>query len=71
MAVKQKADWRAVSIPGSKEAYVAVVDGKEVGTIARYDRKSAWTVYRGIGQHAKLVGTSYAKEGAKFLLLAP
>lgn len=67
--VKAKAEWREASIPGQCEAYVALVGGREIGTIARVSKRAAWTVYRGIGGDARLVGTSYAKEGAKWLLL--
>lgn len=66
---KTKADWQAIKLPGNKEAYVAMVQGKEAGTIARYDRRSAWTVCAGIGERSRLIGTCYSKEGAKFMLL--
>lgn len=66
---KCRAEWREVSIPGHRESFVAVVQGREIGTIARVTKSSAWSVCAGIGAGSKLVGTCYSKEGAKFMLL--
>jgi hypothetical protein len=67
--VKTKALWREIVIPGMRDAFVAIVDGQEVGSICRPTRTAAWQVYRGSGLLAEHRGNSYNKEGAKWLLL--
>ncbi len=42
----------------TNEMHVVIVDGKEVGTIARYNSRSAWSAMRGIGAAAVTVGTT-------------
>ncbi len=69
MATRCKAEWREITIPGNRQAFVAVVQGKEIGTIARYNSKSAWTVHAGIGERSVRIGSCYHKEGARFMLL--
>lgn len=66
---KPKAEWRSIDIPGQREAFVAIVQGREIGTIARQSGKSAWTVQAGIGAASRLITTCFNKEEAKFRLL--
>tara|TARA_R110000868_G_scaffold254616_1_gene511193 strand:- start:11 stop:223 length:213 start_codon:yes stop_codon:yes gene_type:complete len=63
-----KTNIKSIKISGQSEAYVVSVGAEEIGTIARCSKKGAWSVCKGIGASAKLIGTCYAKEGAKFLL---
>lgn len=65
-----KITWNEIKITAHKLAFVAVFNGREIGTIAKLDRVSAWTVMAGIGDKAKLVGTSYDKAAAKKMLAA-
>lgn len=63
-----KTNLKAITISGQREAFVVCVGEREIGTIARASKKAAWSSFVGIGAAAKFVGTSYAKEGAKFLI---
>jgi len=66
---KPKAEWREIDIPGQRESFVAIFQGREIGTICKVARNAAWTICAGIGMDANQIGTCYSKEGAKFMLL--
>ena len=53
-----------IQIPGSKDAFVVRFGIREVGTIARYNGKSAWTACVGVGAVARHLGTFVFKADA-------
>lgn len=44
MNTKPKADWKEIDLRGHRAAYVAIVNGREVGTIAKVKMNSAWSI---------------------------
>ena len=46
-----------IQIPGSKEAFLVLFKGKEIGIVSRYNRTSAWVAQAGVGEVATVVGT--------------
>lgn len=57
-----------IKLPGHFTAFVVWKDGKEVGTIAKIEKDSAWNVTKGIGFAGKHVGNNYNKKEALALL---
>lgn len=62
--------WSKIKIANQQQAFVAVMNGREIGTIAKLDRVSAWTVMAGIGEKSCLIGTNYDKATAKRMLVS-
>jgi len=48
----------------SKDIWVVVVDGNEVGMIQKINRNSTWNVQFGIGRDSRHVGNTYDKSVA-------
>jgi hypothetical protein len=61
--------WKEIKIGGMVSAFVCVVQGKEIGTICKPGRTSAWSVAAGIGERSKIVGMNYDKRAAKEMLV--
>ena len=58
-----------IKIFAHRHAFVALRGGKELGTVAKLDRASAWTVYEGTGMTAKFVTTCQSKQVAMKTLI--
>lgn len=57
-----------IKITGQKVAFLVTNNGQELGTIAKYNIASKWTVYKGIDNNAKLVGSFISKAVALNML---